>query len=46
MKRVYAVMSLLYLCLVSAAARGSVMYGAGFSRKQLYTLSQTTGAGR
>ncbi len=45
MKCLHAVMALLWLCFVCPLAHASIMYGAGFSRKQLYTLSQTTGAG-
>jgi hypothetical protein len=45
MKRVHAVTALLCLCFVSAAAEGSVMYGSEFNLRQLYSLSQTTGAG-
>ena len=36
-------MALLCLCFISVDAPASVMYGAGFARKELYTISQTGG---
>src|SRR5437763_490659 len=45
MKCFHAVMTLLCVSLISNVARGSVMYGAEFNLRQLYTISQTSGAG-